>query len=387
MRRTTGAGVALILGVLAPMAVSAADEMRPYVTGGYSYVFEDDDRVSDEGQGFFLGAGKALSEYWGLEFGAFHGQFDKAGAGGNTWREYGGRLDSLFFYSRDRRFSPYVGLGIGAIQTDLKSGTGSSTDPFGDIGVGFFKYFDVGSGDIGMRADVRYRWVGTDELAGVGDFEEPVVRIGLVAALGPKAVDDQSSGDADGDGVPDASDQCPGTPKGTRVDTKGCPLTADSDGDGVPDAKDKCPGTSKGLAVDADGCPVGKSGKGFRVIGEGSELRFEDVHFAFDRSDLSAYAQEMLDDAAKTINSLSERYPTLRVKVDGHTDWTGTEGYNMGLGERRANAVKQYLMRKGVAGDRIDTTSFGESKPVAPNTTAEGRAANRRAEVRTTAGR
>lgn len=360
MKAKARAGFALILAATA-MPALAVDEMRPYVTGGYSYIFEDENRASDNGEGFFLGAGKSLSEHWGLEFGAFHSQFDKLGAGGNTWREYGGKLDGLFFYSRDRRFSPYVGLGVGGVRTDLKSGVGNSTDPFADFGVGFFKYFDVGSGDVALRADVRYRWIDTD-LPGIDEFQEPIARIGLAMALGAKPV--QAAEPAiEPDGVADP----------------------DSDGDGVPDSTDKCPGTSKGLAVDAYGCPVGKAGKGFRVIGEGSERRFEDVNFAFDRSDLNDYAQSMLDDAAALINELGESYPTVRVKVDGHTDWIGTDGYNMGLGERRAAAVKQYLMRKGVAGDRIDTTSYGESKPVSSNQTDEGRAQNRRAELRTTA--
>src|SRR5690606_24701335 len=117
----------------------------------------------------------------------------------------------------------------------------------------------------------------------------------------------------------------------------------------------------------------------------GAERRFADVLFDFDQSAITATGQSTLDNAATTINELAEQYPTLRVKVDGHTDWVGTDGYNQALGERRANAVKQYLERKGVAGDRIDTTSYGESKPVSTNETDEGRALNRRAEVRTTA--
>ena len=93
----------------------------------------------------------------------------------------------------------------------------------------------------------------------------------------------------------------------------------------------------------------------------------------------------LMKERTNTVNELAEQHPSLKVKVDGHTDWIGTDGYNMGLGERRAAAVKQYLMRKGVAGDRIDTTSYGESKPVASNQTDEGRAQNRRTELRTTA--
>jgi hypothetical protein len=68
--------------------------------------------------------------------------------------------------------------------------------------------------------------------------------------------------DSDGDGVPDGSDNCPGTPPGTPVDANGCPLPSDSDGDGVPDGSDLCPGTPLGTAVDANGCPLDSDGDG-----------------------------------------------------------------------------------------------------------------------------
>jgi OOP family OmpA-OmpF porin len=72
------------------------------------------------------------------------------------------------------------------------------------------------------------------------------------------------------------------------------------------------------------------------------------------------------------------------VDVSGHTDWIGTDAYNQALSERRANTVKDYLVQKGVDASHIRTFAYGESQPVAPNTTPEGRALNRRAEIRTT---
>lgn len=380
MKIMTRAVLALALAACSLPAIAQEQEMRPYVSGGYSYVFQDNSRNSDNGEGFFLNAGKAMNEYWGIEIGAFHHTFDSRGPGSTGWRDYGGKLDALFFYSRDRRFSPYFGLGVGSIQNDLKGG-GSSTDPMADAGVGFFKYFDVGSGNLGMRADLRYRWSDPQDIPGVGAFEEPVVNVGLVMALGPKpAAAVVSYGpDSDGDGVADDADLCPNTPKGVRVDAKGCPV--DSDGDGIADDFDRCPGTAKGVAVDEKGCPVDQQGK--FVTGTGPNRRFEDIHFEFDRSNLSDYSQAVLDNAAKLINGLSQQYPSLKVDVSGHTDWVGTDAYNQALSERRANSVKQYLLRKGVEANRLSTYAYGESKPVATNETDEGRALNRRAEVRT----
>ncbi|WP_169518358.1 OmpA family protein [Solimonas variicoloris] len=382
MKKMHRAGLALLLAAVAMpvLAQEAEQEMRPYISGGYTYTFEDGDRNSDNGNGWYIGAGKAINQYWGWEFSGSWDQFDKDGAANpNNWRQYGAKLDGMFFYSRDPKFSPYVGLGVGAMRTELKTTGNKSTDPFVDAGVGFFKYF---SDHLGMRADVRYRWLDAGDIPGVSAFGEPVVKVGLVAALGDKpAKPVLEVKDSDGDGVPDDADLCPGTPKGVKVDAKGCPI--DSDGDGVPDGLDQCPGTPPGVAVDDKGCPTTLGSGRFKIIGSGADLRFEDVHFEFDKSDLSDYSKEMLDDAANVINQVSEKYPALKVDVSGHTDSVGTEGYNQGLSERRANAVKQYLLRKGVEPGRLNTYAYGESKPVATNDTAEGRAQNRRAETRT----
>src|SRR3546814_20353605 len=89
--------------------------------------------------------------------------------------------------------------------------------------------------------------------------------------------------ESEGDGVPDDADLGPGTAQGVKVDAKGCPL--DSDGDGVPDGIDQCPGTPPGVAVDAKGCPTTLGSGRFKIMGTGADLRFEDVHFAFDKSD------------------------------------------------------------------------------------------------------
>ena len=114
------------------------------------------------------------------------------------------------------------------------------------------------------------------------------------------------------------------------------------------------------------------------------ERRFDDLHFAFDHYDLTDYSQALLEQDAATITRLSGKYPDLKVDISGHTDWVGTDAYNQALSERRANAAKDYLVKKGVDAARIRTYSFGETKPVAPNTTPEGRALNRRDEISTT---
>lgn len=168
--------------------------------------------------------------------------------------------------------------------------------------------------------------------------------------------------DSDGDGVTDDRDQCPDTPAGTAVDSKGCP--ADSDGDGVTDDKDQCPDTPKGWKVNSRGCPI--------------PIVFRDVHFAFDSAKLSAEAMKTLDTVA--VKSLQDN-PAVRIRILGHTDSVGTEAYNQKLSERRANSVKDYLATKGIAAVRMEAEGRGETDPVAPNSTADGRSMNRRVEI------
>lgn len=215
--------------------------------------------------------------------------------------------------------------------------------------------------------------------AEVSSIHEPIVRLGLLFPFGRAAtVQDTASTevvDSDGDGVPDDRDLCPGTPAGTAVDARGCPR--DSDGDGVPDYLDKCPNTAVGVTVDKDGCPV---------EAQGPNRTFENVNFEFDRATLTDYARGILDSASGVINTLAGNHGGLVVQIDGHTDSIGSPGYNMALSERRANAVKQYLVRKGVDAKRIETQAYGLTKPIATNSTDAGRALNRRAEVRTRVG-
>jgi len=105
------------------------------------------------------------------------------------------------------------------------------------------------------------------------------------------------------------------------------------------------------------------------------EYTFEDVYFDFDRYSLRPEATRVLDEA---IAALKEN-ATLRVEIEGHTCSIGTAEYNLALGDRRANAVKDYLVSRGVTADRLRTVSYGEEKPKYDNSREETRRLNRRA--------
>ena len=105
----------------------------------------------------------------------------------------------------------------------------------------------------------------------------------------------------------------------------------------------------------------------------------QSVHFEFDRSRLTPLGRRVLDEAAEKLTD----NPGLTVEIEGHTDSIGTDLYNLGLGQRRAEVVKGYLvLRHQIEPARMTAMSYGESRPIADNRTPEGRALNRRVEFR-----
>lgn len=168
--------------------------------------------------------------------------------------------------------------------------------------------------------------------------------------------------DSDGDTVCDGMmDHCPNTPKGLQVDALGCPT--DSDGDTVLDGRDMCPDTPKGARVNEDGCEI--------------EIVLQNVQFDFNMAVVKPEYYGILDKLAKGM----KENPDMNIRLNGHTDWIGTEEYNLELSDQRAAAVKAYLASKGIAADRMGTKGHGECCPVAPNTDDAGRYKNRRVEV------
>ena len=134
----------------------------------------------------------------------------------------------------------------------------------------------------------------------------------------------------------------------------------DSDGDGVPDNLDKCPGTPKGAKVNQFGC-----------------WTLENVLFDFNKHNIKPQFYGFLDEAAVVF----EKNPSIKVQIEGNTDSIGTAANNMKISLERAKAVMNYLIKKGVAKDRLSAKGYGFTKPIATNATQEGRALNRRVEL------
>jgi outer membrane protein OmpA-like peptidoglycan-associated protein len=175
--------------------------------------------------------------------------------------------------------------------------------------------------------------------------------------------------DSDHDGIIDSADKCPGTPAGAIVDATGCP-PKDSDSDGVVDSNDKCPGTPGGERVDSIGCPALFSGAERTLVLEG-------VSFETARTALTAQARGTLDRVVVSLKA----HPGERVEVAGYTDSRGTSGVNLRLSQARADAVRGYLIERGVSPEQVVSRGYGEEDPVDTNATAVGRARNRRVEL------
>jgi outer membrane protein OmpA-like peptidoglycan-associated protein len=174
--------------------------------------------------------------------------------------------------------------------------------------------------------------------------------------------------DKDGDGVLDRDDKCLDV---AGVAPTGCP--PDSDGDGILDNQDRCPNEpeNKNGFEDSDGCPdkMPEAVQKFSGVIKG-------IEFESDKAEIRAISKPLLDEAAGLLN----KYPSLKVMIVGHTDNRGGHELNVELSRRRAEAVKTFLMDRGVDPERILTRGEGPDSPIADNNTRVGRALNRRIE-------
>ena len=184
--------------------------------------------------------------------------------------------------------------------------------------------------------------------------------------------------DNDNDGIPDNFDQCPNEPEDMDgfQDEDGCP-DPDNDHDGIPDKTDKCPNEPETINgyQDEDGCP--DKGPPSKVkIENGQIVILEKIFFDTNKAVIKSKSFNVLDQVALTIKA----HPEFKIRVEGHTDSQGSAERNTKLSQDRADAVMMYLMKKGIAPERLVAVGYGPSAPIADNKTAKGREANRRVE-------
>lgn len=383
---------AVLLATASAGAVNTDGYELPYGLLGGVYEFEDSDRDSDNGVGFFGGVGFPLSSRPGeaLEV-SLHSLTRERNIDGGDDYQY-----SLFaHWVRDLtapraygEVKPFVLVGVGAIQEDV-----SGDDHLhAGLDAGLGALFPLPLRGWAVRGEALARAQINDESVPGEDYLLDFhLRLSLQIPLDffptpappelppaqdcPTRVVDPVSGrsdclsDSDRDGVADGQDRCPGTPTGTAVDAQGCTVVGvliDSDDDGVLDDVDACPGTPPGMIVDGTGCLIDQS------------VVLRAVQFEAGSARLTTDARRALDEVARTFKN----QPGLHAQITGHTDDAGNDNFNLVLSQQRAESVRQYLVGKGVAPRRLVALGLGEAQPVADNLTEEGRVANRRVEFR-----
>jgi OmpA-OmpF porin, OOP family len=177
--------------------------------------------------------------------------------------------------------------------------------------------------------------------------------------------------DSDGDEVPDTADGCPEVPGPRQLD--GCP---DKDGDQIPDIADKCPDVMG--PPELDGCPPPEEEEA--VVLESERLRIKNqILFEFGSNKIDPSSFPILNEVAKVLTLNPKVGPVL---IEGHTDNVGPRSFNTDLSRRRAKAVEDYLITKGIERARLRSDGFGFDRPLVPNDTPINRAKNRRTEFR-----
>ena len=409
--------------LLSPLAAAEADPSDWYLGG--AAVYTDDDpkrRLDDEIGGGQFNVGRRLTDVFALEGRLGYSEID----GWPNWPTVPDResqefldigLDLVSHLNPNGSFSPYLVFGAGYLGTKTASGS-EENRPTGSAGLGF--EWKLGRSALSIRGDYRFRlaWESDNNLT------DRVATLGLQYSFGgssaPPVVDSDNDGihdvldqcphseagvtvddtgceifvDSDGDGVMDRKDLCADTPQGVPVDSYGC--IRDQDGDGVTDDIDECPNTVSGAAIYVNGCERDDDGDNVvnhlddcpntranaPVDARGCEIRstveLRGVNFASSSDRLLSGAEQVLDDAIEWLN----KNPHLVVEVAGHTDSDGAAPANLGLSERRAYTVRDYLISGGISPARLTARGYGESEPIADNGTTEGKAENRRVELR-----
>ena len=335
-----------------------------------------------------------------------------AGADGSAtmWTVRGHLVGQLGMWS----ITPFVVLGVGALGiASPRAVLGSDVDPALHFGGGLKVYLHR---YVMLRLDLR------DVVTHKQSVDAGFISHNLEALLGisvtlgrrkiepapepePEPVDD----DRDGDGIPNDLDGCPDeaeTVNGFK-DTDGCPET-DTDGDGIYDSVDACVDEPENFNdyEDEDGCPEPDTdGDGFLdhedkcpqepetdngyQDGDGcpDEVpeavaaftgKIEGITFETDKDTIRKSSRKTLDNAVKVLTD----YPDIRIEISGHTDDQGERDYNVDLSQRRAEAVKTYLVEHGIDESRIKTVGYGPDRPIDSNDTKSGRGNNRRIEFK-----
>jgi len=350
--------------LLAFSAAAAAEGPYVGVGGGVSQVLDTDLSASagrgeaelDLGKWGALQLGNDLPGIWRVELEASYSTSagDKFTLQGGTPGPATGHLNALGLlanfwmdFNTDGVVAPYIGLGIGAAQIEYDQANSAGLGPLddeetvlaGQVGTGLrFNFSDNFTGSLDYRFFITDDTEYTSSTLGRIESEYAEHRAGLGIAMGF------------------------GGSETARVAT--APVR-DTDGDGVRNKQDDCPNTPDNQPVMTNGCAAKE-----RVV-------LPQVQFEYKSTRLTGEAQERLMPVAQVLKDS----PEFQVRLNGHTDNVGSDAYNQTLSQNRANSVRSYLVSKGVNAKQVSARGYGETRPIASNSTDAGRARNRRVEL------
>lgn len=271
---------------------------------------------------------------------------------GTDFYQEGGTFDLVYsLFDRRLSWTPYALLGIGGAYDDVYPDSGDKPVVMANAGLGVVTgpLFD---GGFKLRFEGRYNHDFYNQFSGRG-FNDYRALVGIEIPIGHR------------------QQQIRYIEQPVRVVEVVKEVQRpwlDSDGDGVDDAHDKCPNTPRGLKVDSDGCVIA-----------GQQIELTGVTFEFNKDRLTANAQTILD----TISPAFLGQATLKVEIAGHTDSVGGTAVNQKLSQRRAEAVREYLITKGARPEQLSAVGYGKTRPlISPERTPDDRERNRRVEFR-----
>jgi OmpA-OmpF porin, OOP family len=303
--------------------------------------------------------GHEFSPHWLGEVNVQSSTFETGRLGGTDYYQNGATLDAVWQF-RDRQqglFTPFVLAGVGAAYDDFYPNSRDGAAALAEIGVGLVTP-SLFSNGIRFRVDGRY----------VRDFHqgshsEPRIMAGIDIPLGriqhrievrqPETIIKEIVRERE------------------VVREAPVPVMHDADGDGVPDGQDRCPDTPKGMRVDSQGCVI-----------ENQTYNLAGVNFDFNKSTLTREAELILERVALAFLG----QPSLRAEIAGHTDTVGSQAMNLVLSQKRAESVRDYLIRRGVKPGQLVARGYGATQLlVEPEGSPADAQRNRRVELRTLA--
>jgi OOP family OmpA-OmpF porin len=356
--------------LLAPSALAGQREGAFTLTPMVGYHVFEGDQNTDDAASYGLAAGYNLTRNWAIEFDV---RYTPTETDFDTNDNYDidvwtGSLNALYHFNPDGPFVPYLVAGFGGMLFEVDGGLDGRDDDEDfmlNAGAGF-KYFF--SEDLALRLDARY----VADLHSDRDYDQInsddpdhnlIATAGLVWQFGGPPPAPAPPADSDLDGVPDSRDKCPGTPLGTAVDAVGCPPAPPKPAP-APMIK---PAPVPPPPVVEKPAPITKEIITFNLL------------FDFDSAKIKDDMIPALEQAQKILNE----DPAATFLVMGHTCSLGTDAYNQKLSERRAAAVKNWLVSNGIDAGRLEEIGYGETKPKYDNSTEESRKLNRRVEIQT----